>query len=120
MQQGDKVYLVPRESSNAYRRDKNPREATIIRIGNKYYYAKMDYGSEYKINKKTNVVDNGIYSSEFDAFFDLKTIEEKQQAKDMLEVIRKKIGNYGGTSLTNDQIKQIFDILTKQKDESLF
>jgi len=113
MKVGDKVYLVPQEGSNAFKRCKHPTEAVITKIGNKYYYASIGYGSDRKINKDSGVVDNGIYSSEFKACFDLTEVTKENEMKEMSREIRAKIGNYGKLNLTNEQIEQIFEIVTK-------
>jgi hypothetical protein len=115
MKVGDKVYLVPMERSNAARRYKEPIEAVVTKIGNKYYYANVGYGNDRKINKENNIVDNGIYSSEFIAYFDLTEVIKEKEIDEMLKEIRVNIGDYGKSNLTNKQIEQIYEIITKTK-----
>jgi len=111
MKIGDIVYLIPRKFSNAHRSNKEPIEATITKLGNKFFYATRSYGTDFKIDKSTKVVYNGIYSPEFDAVFDLKEIQERQEIETMLDEIRNNVGNYGKSSLTNEQIRHIYLII---------
>jgi len=109
---GQKVFINPIKLSNATRRGEKLREGTITKIGKIYLEVTLNnYGNTLKFDIKTGKHNNGNYSGEYQLYYDNQEIIDEVAAENLLLQIREKIGQYGKTNLTLEQLKVIYSIL---------
>jgi len=90
----------------------NPKDCTITKIGNKYFYVE-DY-NERKFYIENGKQENGGYSPSYELFFDLPTYEAEIETQRVWQEYRKLTQHQYNkpAHLTTDQVNQLIDILT--------
>ena len=92
-----------------------PRESTVSKIGKKYFYINVGYGSDKKYPIETGFGEYGyqIFPCTLEEF---KTwTEEKEMIRELLKEIEKcRNYNVHGKHLTKNQIERIREILNEE------
>lgn len=106
MEKGQIVYLRPTVIGNAYRRNPNPIEAIVEKVGRKYVTIKIYGQFEIKTGsqKTTYCQDYVLYESKEKMAFVL-------EAESLSNKIRKSIPTYGTWDIDISKLRQIAEIL---------
>ena len=112
---GQKVFVM--KVGNAARSYKNNperliEEDEISKVGNKYFYLKgfEGYGRKTQFCKE-NFINVSQCSADYRIYLSMQEIEDEREYGIKLDSIIKKIGQYGSTNFSLEQIRKIHDIL---------
>jgi ArsR family metal-binding transcriptional regulator len=92
-----------------------PVEATITKVGKKYFTVDILPNTQFHIENLQQVSDSTAYRR---CYLSLQEIHDEQEYHISLENIRKYIGSYGMPELTLDQLRKIMDIINNTPVES--
>lgn len=107
MEIGQKVYLRPQ--NNAARRSTEIKEATITKVGRKYFEVEPKWYGRFEI--ETMYQDGGDYTPNYQAYFSLEEIEEEKELNKLHREVGKFFTGYGKPDISPSQIRAIADIL---------
>ena len=109
MKIGQTVYLRPNPMGNAFRRNQNPIEAVVVKIGRKYVTLsnRLEFVIETGRQKTQGSSDYTMYVSKQE----LDDVLEKEHLKSK---IKNAIPKYGEWTISLDKLREIDKILTNK------
>lgn len=117
MRVGDTVYLVPINDMARHRKGgilDNITEATIKKIGRKYFYLDGYQYDSYKFDFKS-MVNVTNYCASWQVYLSMDDIKNEVEYNELLKETRDVFTPYGRINVTLNQLRKIKEILTCQE-----
>lgn len=115
MKVGDKVYLKPVNNQARYIKNTlldNIKEATIEKIGKKYFYIKEYPIYKFGIEKMQDISN---YCANYEVYLSLQEIKDEEEYSNLLRDIDRELNKYGKIDLSLEQLRKIKEIIDSNK-----
>jgi hypothetical protein len=112
MKVGQKIYLRP--FGNKARYSNTIEEATITKIGRKYFEAGGSYGSYGRFYIDNLMHDNGQYVSNYKAYLSIEEIEQERESKGIWEKLRQFYFNSSKPQFSLTTLRKIDELIQSE------
>lgn len=120
MKKGDKCIVAILENSNRARHvnmsleniERWTFECVVTKVGRKYISVESEERFIFDFYKD-NFLEVTNYSADYKLYSNIEEVYEERERKQLLKLIRNKIGQYGVVNISVEKLKMIQEILNK-------
>lgn len=102
---GQKVWVDP---SKSFRNSKEPYEATVSKVGRKYFELEDGFREKYDLENGRQVLDSSYVKKVYLTF---QEITDKHERDKLYSTLRAKFSDYGTPKYSLEQLRKVAEIL---------